>query len=181
MTGRYPISLGIQHDVFGPHTKDCLTTSQHLLPEIVKSNGYATHMVGKWHLGYARWDCMPCRRGFDSFMGYTQGSIEYVSHLVSDYPDFMGCSDSPDEGLKFKTLEKLGGIYSMDVFEERAKNVIEEHNADVPLFLYLAIQAPHSPYYAPLRYMDSRECIGDRLVVQERWSNFKMTFLAHFQ
>jgi len=121
--------------------------------------------VGKWHLGYARWDCMPCRRGFDSFMGYTQGSIEYVSHLVSDYPDFMECSDSPDEGLQFKTLGELEGIYSMDVYEERAKTVIENHDQETPLFLYLAIQAPHYPYYAPVRNMDS-DCTGDRCTMQ---------------
>ena len=165
MTGRYPISLGIQHDVFHPWTAECLDTSQHLLPEIVQSNGYATHIVGKWHLGYARWDCLPCRRGFDSFLGLTQGSMGYVSHVHSGYPDLMECSDSVEGGLQFKTLGELGGLYSMDIFEERAKEVVENHSQDKPLFLYLAVQAPHSPFYAPLRYIDG-DCVGDRCVMQ---------------
>ena len=160
MTGRYPISLGIQHNVFSTWTPECLSPNQQLLPEIIKSNGYATHMVGKWHLGYNRWDCLPCRRGFDSWLGFTQGYIEYVSHECAGYPDFMQCTDNPEDGLQFNTLGELGGIYSMDVYEERAKNIIENHPDDVPLFLYLAQQAPHYPYYAPLRYMDT-DCVGD--------------------
>ena len=109
---------------------------------------------------------MPCRRGFDSFLGLTQSHITYVSHVNSGYPDLMECSDSVEEGLQFKTLGELGGLYSMDICEERAKQIIENHDdEDKPLFLYLAVQAPHSPFYAPLRYMDS-ECTGERCVMQ---------------
>ena len=165
MTGRYPISLGIQHNVFQPRTPECLSTNQHLLPDVVKSNGYATHMVGKWHLGYNKWKCLPCRRGFDSWLGFTQGYIEYVSHIVDDYPDLLQCSEDGDTGLQFKTLGELKGKYSMDIYEERAKNIIEDHDDEVPLFLYLALQAPHYPYYAPIRYMDE-DCGGDRCVMQ---------------
>ena len=169
MTGRYPISLGIQHDVFQPYTTECLDTTQHLLPEVVKSNGYATHMVGKWHLGYARWDCFPCRRGFDSWLGYTQGFIEYINHEVFDYVDFMECSDDPVQGLQYKTLEALNGTYSMYVYEERAKDIIEAHNDDKPLFLYLTLQSPHLPYYAPYELTQDCEDVANglqRCVVQ---------------
>jgi len=168
MTGRYPISLGIQHDVFDMRTHQCLNESQQLLPAVVKSNGYATHLLGKCHLGYARWSCLPCRRGYDSWLGYTQGWIDYIDHVASlegDFVDFMQCSNDLETGFEWKTLEELGGIYSGDVYRERAQAIITEHEPTTPLFLTLFLQTPHYPYFSPTKYLDP-DCVGHRCILQ---------------
>ncbi len=41
-----------------------------MLAEALASRGYATHAVGKWHLGYCDWAYTPTRRGFQSFFGF---------------------------------------------------------------------------------------------------------------
>ncbi|KAJ8022026.1 Arylsulfatase B [Holothuria leucospilota] len=69
MTGRYQIRMGIQHTNFSPGETLCLPLNETLLPEALRWEGYATHAVGKWHLGMAKRACLPTRRGFDSFFG----------------------------------------------------------------------------------------------------------------
>ena len=50
--------------------------------------GYATHIVGKWHLGYNKWEYTPTYRGFDTFYGYYNGAEDHYSHKVLKILDF---------------------------------------------------------------------------------------------
>ena len=77
----------------------------------------------------------------------------------------MKCSDTGLEGLEYNLLFNLAGIYSMDIYQAEALKVVKNHDADNPLFLYLTVQTPHSPYYAPTKYME-KGCISDRCVMQ---------------
>lgn len=57
-----------------------LNEDEELLPEILKDEGYQTHMVGKWHLGSHERKYSPLARGFDSHCGSLGGSIDYFYH-----------------------------------------------------------------------------------------------------
>jgi len=150
--------------VFKAKTKECLDEN-HLLPEIVRSNGYRTHMVGKWHLGYARWDCLPCRRGFDTYLGYTEGYISYEDHTCGAYNDLLACEEDEDvEGVQYNTLDDdYDGIYSNDIYQARINNIIKNHDEDKPLFLYMAMQSVHYPFFAPKRFYDGCQSDGEAL------------------
>lgn len=53
-----------------------------LLPEKLKELGYKTHLVGKWHLGYAEKKYTPVKKGFDSHFGYWNGYLGYFNYIA---------------------------------------------------------------------------------------------------
>ena len=67
MTGCYPVRVGVP-SVIAATSKSGLSPEIPVIPEMLKKIGYATAMVGKWHLGSAL-QYMPFRRGFDQFFG----------------------------------------------------------------------------------------------------------------
>ena len=50
--------------------------------------GYATHIVGKWHLGYNKWEYTPTYRGFDTFYGYYNAQEDHYDHTLLGILDF---------------------------------------------------------------------------------------------
>ena len=53
--------------------------TQTFISKKLKQAGYATHMIGKWHVGYATWDMIPAGRGFDTSLHYYAGAIDHFS------------------------------------------------------------------------------------------------------
>lgn len=154
MTGRYQIHTGLQHSYILPCQPYCVPLDETFLPELMKNAGYSTHMVGKWHLGMYKKDCLPTRRGFDTYFGYLTGSEEYFTHVRC--VDIAGlnrtrCALDLRDGEEVATAFK--GIYSTELFSQRAISVIEKHPPNKSLFLYVALQAVHSPLQVPQRYL----------------------------
>jgi arylsulfatase A-like enzyme len=103
----------------------------------MRAAGYRTGMVGKWHLGTNPGQ-QPLDRGFDEYFGFLRGSSWYLPQAGQK---------SIGQILEGRTLVPVGG-YLTDAFGERAVRFITENHAK-PFFLYVAFNAPHSPYEAP--------------------------------
>eukprot|EP00057_Strongylocentrotus_purpuratus_P032679 XP_788463.2 PREDICTED: arylsulfatase B isoform X2 [Strongylocentrotus purpuratus] len=156
MTGRYQIHTGLQHFVIIAPQPNCLPLNETTLPQKLKESGYATHLVGKWHLGFYKNECMPLQRGFDSSFGYLSGMQDYWTHFRSgSFPGFP--EGNHWLGIDFWDNNRVAweytGNYSQFVFTERAQRVIQQHNPNQPLFLYLPLQSVHGPLQVPEKYM----------------------------
>ncbi|XP_041485158.1 arylsulfatase B-like [Lytechinus variegatus] len=155
MTGRYQIHTGLQHFVIIAPQPNSLPLNETTLPQKLKESGYATHLVGKWHLGFYKNECMPLQRGFDSSFGYLSGMQDYWTHFRSGPFPWFEAGDhwlGIDYWDNNRVAWEYTGIYSQFVFTERAQRVIQQHNPNQPLFLYLPLQSVHGPLQVPDKY-----------------------------
>jgi arylsulfatase A-like enzyme len=150
MTGRYPHRYGLQTLVIPSVADYGLDTSEVLLPQILKEAGYRTAIIGKWHLGHADEKYWPGQRGFDYQYGAMIGEIDYFTHQEGDVLDWF---------RDHKPVREEG--YSTTLFGKDAARLIESHDPSTPLYLYLAFNAPHTPYQAPQEYIDRFPGIED--------------------
>ena len=138
MTGRYPIRHGLQTFVIFPGHKYGLPTDEVTLPQALKGAGYATWMVGKWHLGHADKKYWPQNRGFDHFYGNLVGEVDYYTKERGGLVDWQ---------RNGKFLKEDG--YHTALIGDEAVKLIESHDTAKPFFLYFAALAVHSPLQAP--------------------------------
>lgn len=143
MTGYYPFKVGLQHMVIGDKQDVCSPLNMTFLPQRLKETGYATHAIGKWHVGFCSWQCTPTYRGFDTFYGYYCSRSDYFTHEQANYLDFH-------DG--YEVVWDKNGSYSADLYAERAEQIIDKHNTSQPLFLYLPYQNVHEPLQVPPEY-----------------------------
>ena len=159
LTGRFPHRYGLQIPFCGG-TPQGLNLNETLLPELLNAEGYTSHAVGKWHLGFTEWTFTPTFRGFSSFYGYYGCAETYFTHSVANALDFHRDA-TPRCGRNCSAHEfDAVGSYSTLLFAKEAVDVIEKHDARddegavTPLFLYLAFQDTHGPAEVPQSYMD---------------------------
>ncbi|XP_070378573.1 arylsulfatase B-like isoform X2 [Dermacentor albipictus] len=143
-TSIYPARTDLGYDVLTMAPKVAVPLTFEFLPQWLKRQGYSTHMVGKWHLGYKSLEYTPTWRGFDSFFGYYNGHEFYYNHTVGDDEGHCGVDLWRNVGHTTQAVTDLNGTYSTDVFTDEAKRIIADHDAEKPLFLYLAYQAVHA-------------------------------------
>lgn len=133
LTGRYQQRFGFETNP-GPEAYASenfgLPLSELTIAERLKSIGYATGMVGKWHVGFKP-ELTPTQRGFDEFFGFLSGATNYFPDRRR-YGILRG--NEPVEEKEYLT----------DAFGREAVAFIEK-NESRPFFLYLAFNAVHAP------------------------------------
>jgi arylsulfatase A-like enzyme len=153
MTGLFPFRFGMQHPTTVlPSMSAGVPLDVPMLPELLKKQGYESHMIGKWHCGYATWEHTPTGRGFESFLGYMQAQGDYFKHNVA-IPE-LGWLDGLDFWENRRPMREAVGNYSLDLYRRAQRQVVHkyaarhdsaEKRASHPLFLYLAHQTVHIP------------------------------------
>jgi arylsulfatase A-like enzyme len=154
MTGCYPPRVGLSLiEKEKPNGDDAhvlywvsrhgLNPSEVTLPELLKQRGYATAMIGKWHLGDAP-EFLPTRQGFDSYFG-----VPYSN----DMPPFVLLRD---EKVVTKPYDQATLI---EQYTSEAIKVLEARAAEPqkPFFLYFAHNAPHTPLHAGEQFKGKSE------------------------
>ncbi len=134
LTGRVPQRNGLTNVIETRDHATCLARGETLVSELLQHAGYATALVGKWHVGETP-GARPNDRGFDYFFGNLLGGLGFYTH------DFMdqGIHDLWENRAPIQRDE----AYVTDLVGDAAARFIEKE-ADGPFFLYLAFQAVHT-------------------------------------
>ncbi len=158
ITGRYQTRFGHELNAIGLKNKDPnvgLPLSERTIADYLKSAGYATGMVGKWHIGGTA-PYHPQQRGFDEFFGFLHEGHFFLP------PPYSGST------LRLRAKEPLYDLenpilrgtepvdepeYLTEALTREALDYIDRHR-DEPFFLYLPYNAVHSPLQATLEDVD---------------------------
>ena len=140
MTGRYQTRFGHEFNP-GPGAKFGLSLAETTIAQRMKSLGYATYAVGKWHLGDDL-EFRPMKRGFDEFYGTVANTSYYHP------PQFVDSRVGP-EAKRVEDPE----FYTTRAYATRAVEILEA-NKSRPFFLYMAWNAVHAPSQAPQATLD---------------------------
>ena len=138
ISGRYQQRFGLEVPLgASPAGGRGLPANGRTLPQLLKNSGYATALVGKWHLGYTP-QFHPNTHGFDYFFGFLSGLIDYYQHT-----DQAGNHDLYEN----REPVHVDG-YSTDVLTDRAIQFIEKNRAQ-PFFIDVSYNAAHWPFQVP--------------------------------
>ncbi len=183
LTGRYQTRFGFEFNPIGAKNAAPgigLPAGEKTVADHLRATGYATALVGKWHLGGTA-EFHPQRRGFDEFFGFLHEGHTYVPHPWAGVTTWLrrralpdggtGRWTSPDGRLIWTT--HMGGnepdydadnpllrssqpvderANLTDAFTREANDFIARHRTQ-PFFLYLAYNAVHSPMQAADAYL----------------------------
>lgn len=164
LTGSYGQRVSVP-PAYYPWSDDGLAPDEVTMAEVLRARGYATGLVGKWHLGH-RPPFLPTRQGFDEYFGIPYSNdMGRVNPLDLDiYPDLplldgdTVIETEPDQSQLVRR------------YTERAKDFIARH-ADGPFFLEIAHSMPHWPIAASDRFrgVSPRGLYGD-VIAELDWS-----------
>jgi arylsulfatase A-like enzyme len=165
LTGCYANRIGI-HGALGPNQKIGLNPAEMTLAEVLKPRGYATAIVGKWHLGRPT-ELLPTRQGFDEYFGLPYSNDMWPQNdnaAKGTYPPLpliegdRVIEETPDQSQLTRR------------YTERAVSFIQR-SARAPFFLYLAHAMPHVPLFAGSRFAGrSRQGLYGDVIEEIDWS-----------
>jgi arylsulfatase A len=169
LTGCYANRLGI-HGALGPKATHGIADSETTMAEMFRTKGYATHMVGKWHLGHLP-RFLPTKHGFDSYLGLPYSNDMWPYHPTTGKKD--GYPSLPmienDKVIVPEVTAEIQRTLTTRYTERAIEKIVE--CKDKPFFLYVAHSMPHVPLHVSDKFKGKSKqgMYGD--VIQEiDWS-----------
>jgi arylsulfatase A-like enzyme len=148
LTGRYTLRTGTWQDRASVE----LPLNEFTIAQEMKSAGYRTYMVGKWHMGFSTTLHTPNHRGFDSFYGYYNGFVDYYTKVYGDHIDLHD-----NMALATDEWELSEDVHNGFVLSRRAEMAIKEHvesYPNQPMFFYYAMQLVHGEWAVDERFSE---------------------------
>ena len=155
MTGCYPKRVMPIPTVLFPDSNIGLAPEETTIAELLKSAGYSTGIIGKWHLGDQP-EMLPTRQGFDQWFGlpYSNDMGPQTDGVKSNFGDPLPpLAKNPQPPLPLMQNETVikrvlptDQIQLVSMYTKEALRFIHEHKKK-PFFLYLAHNAVHFPLY----------------------------------
>jgi arylsulfatase A-like enzyme len=177
LTGCYPNRLGINGALF-PWSTIALNPKEETIATSLKRIGYATGIVGKWHLG-CKSPYLPTNFGFDEFYGLPYSNdmwpVDFDGSPVRDtnnfrfrFPPLQLLEGDKATGKYIQTLDDQGTLTKS--FTERAVQFIKK-NKQRPFFLYLAHSMVHIPLGASPEFRGkSKDGLFGDVMMEVDWS-----------
>ncbi len=132
LTGRNPSNFGILAPIAG-RSEDSLPKATPTLAGVLKSRGYTTGLIGKWHLGL-RPEAGPRQYGFDHSYGYLHGQIDQYTHRYKNGDRSWHRSDN--------FIDEPG--HATDLIADESVRFIQAQGR-APFFLWVSFSVPHTP------------------------------------
>ncbi len=155
LTGRYQQRHGWEFNPAGRDRYTGLDVEERTIADALRSQGYATGMIGKWHLGQDQ-SHHPMSRGFDEYFGVLAGASQFLETLPEGGAYALDGAPIPrtQNNSVYRGRDRIQvDDYLTDVFTDEAVSFIDRH-ADEPFFLYLSHTTPHTPLQATKPYLD---------------------------
>ena len=166
LTGTYPNRIGI-HNAFMPNSKVGLNPDETTLAELLKAEGYATAIFGKWHLGDAK-EFMPNNQGFDEYYGIPYSNDMWPLHPQQGPIFNFGPLPLYENEKVLDTLTDQTNLTTE--ITERSVDFINR-NKENPFFLYVPHPQPHVPLFVSDKFKgkSKRGLYGD-VIMELDWS-----------
>jgi arylsulfatase A-like enzyme len=141
LTGKNQVRFGFDNNIsrnqqgFDPMFMG-LPVSEKTIADRLKSLGYITGLIGKWHLGLEP-HLHPLKRGFDEFWGYLDGAHDYFNSILPSGESSIECNYKTPQSISYITDDK----------GDECVDFIRRHK-EQPFFLFASFNAPHAPMQA---------------------------------
>ena len=152
LTGRNPQRCKSPGVLWPTSTDGSLPSEEITLAEVLKQQGYATHLSGKWHLGHGKPQHLPTGHGFDNWYG-----MPYPNDMAPGHPQEEWRKESWPEMPMMLNGEIVEQPIDVNLLTQQytadAVNFIAKHRNE-PFFLYLAHAMPHAIIGASPDFVD---------------------------
>ena len=162
LTGMYQQRFGHECNL-DSDVNNSFDPNQITIAEALKTEGYSTGLIGKWHLGDKKQN-HPLNNGFDYFWGFISGARNYF------YDPNEVNRNSIRNVVENYSQTKFDG-YLTDVLGDKAISFIDKnYQSNNPFFLFLSFNAPHTPMHAKKEVLEKFKDNPRKVYASMMWS-----------